>query len=534
LKRRDGTGIRREKGMKNCKPGILFQEGCVLQRGKPIRIWGDGQEGKRVSAELNGKKAYALVENGRWECELPAMEAMRDLTLRIACEGEEELIENVSVGEVWIAGGQSNMAYEIRFDASFEEMKALPMDSDIHMFNVPRLAYPGQVKDTPDSGFWFQEGDAAWEFFSAPAYAFARSLSPKLGVPIGIIGCNWGGASASVWVKEEYMAEEPLRVYLREYEEKSAGRDPEELKRQAEAFYRAEESPEHKKAMDDLLYGLSLAEQEEWKKRPGAALPENAMGPYNVGRPGSLYHTMLTRIAPYSARGVIWYHGESDAHHAEIYDRLLGAVTRCFRDSFRQELPFLLVQLAPFGRWLWCRGEKFPELRYRQELASRKLPGVYLTSIMDLGMYEDLHPKRKKEVGERLALLALGKIYGRDILCECPELREAGRKGEELVLSFEHAGAGLWIKEEEPEAEAEAAMPSALTGPEEMKLGFLVSCQGKRFEISRVEPLNDRVLLEVPGLPDLPCQVSFGELPYLRARIFNSAGLPLKPFHVEL
>lgn len=82
----------------------------------------------------------------------------------------------------------------------------------------------------------------------------------------------------------------------------------------------------------------------------------------------------------------------------------------CWRESFCQELPFLFVQLAPYGTWLGGTGEKYPELRRRQEMVSRRVPGAYMTSVMDLGMYEDIHPKHKKEVGERLALLARGKV----------------------------------------------------------------------------------------------------------------------------
>ena len=94
------------------------------------------------------------------------------------------------------------------------------------------------------------------------------------------------------------------------------------------------------------------------------------MGPYNVGRPGRLYHQMLEKIIPFSARGVLWYQGETDESHPAIYDQLFTAMIRCFRDSFRQELPFLFVQLAPYGRWLESSGLAYPELRRRQDTVS--------------------------------------------------------------------------------------------------------------------------------------------------------------------
>lgn len=517
--------------MEACRPGILFQNGCVLQRHMPVIIWGEGRDKETVTVELGGHKASCVAADGKWECELPAMEAGRGLTLRICCGDEERRITDVSVGEVWLAGGQSNMAYALRYEAAWEETKKLLPDPDIHMFNVPRLAFPEQKKDTPDSGFWFQEQDAAWEFFSAPAYAFARSLRPQLDVPVGIIGCNWGGASASVWVPRKYLEHEPLNVYLKEYEEAVAGQDLEELKRKELLFYQAEASKEREQAMDEALYGLSLRGQEEWKKKPAARLPENPMGPYNVGRPGGLYRSMLERVIPYTMRGVLWYHGESDAAHAGIYDRLFEAVIRSFRDAFRRELPFLFVQLAPFGRWLWCNGLRFPQLRECQERVSRTVDGAYMTSIMDLGMYEDLHPKRKMEVGERLALLAMGKIYGGDVLCDCPSFQEARRTPEGIRITFDHTGEGLWQKEAEEEAEEEARQPSALTGPAEMKEGFLLCCQGKNLPVRQVVLCGDAVLLQTDEPLEEACRVSFAEVGYVRVRIFNSAGLPLKPFH---
>ena len=133
------------------------------------------------------------------------------------------------------------------------------------------------------------------------------------------------------------------------------------------------------------------------------------MGPYNVGRPGGLYHQMLEKIIPFSARGVLWYQGESDEGHAEIYDRLFTAMIRCWRKSFGQELPFLYVQLAPYGWWLGGTGEKYPELRRRQEMVGESVPGAYMASIMDLGMYEDIHPKHKKEVGGTSGAAGTGK-----------------------------------------------------------------------------------------------------------------------------
>lgn len=219
--------------MEQLKTGILFQDGCVLQRQKEIAVWGEGPEGEEVTVALAGSRAVCRVENGSWRCTLPPMEAAEGLCMEITCQKETLSIRDVSVGEVWIAGGQSNMEFFLCYDAQWEDMQCAAHENKnprIHMFNVPRLAFPGHDKDVSECGYWFEEEDDAWPYFSAPGYSFARSLQPVLGVPVGIIGCNWGGTSASTWLEESWLKDAPLDVYLKEYEASVAGKDPEELK----------------------------------------------------------------------------------------------------------------------------------------------------------------------------------------------------------------------------------------------------------------------------------------------------------------
>lgn len=519
--------------MKQIKTGILFQDGCVLQRDKEIPVWGEGPEGAEITVFLEESRAVCRVKDGKWKCVLPPRKAARGLTMTVTCDGETIKIQDISVGEVWIAGGQSNMEYFLCYDADWETMKTAESNPEIHMFNVPRLAYPGHEKDVSECGYWFGEGDKAWPYFSTPGYSFARSIQPILKVPVGIIGCNWGGTSASTWMKEVCLQEAPLDIYLEEYKAAIAGKDPEALKKASVEAFALEDSKEHREEWAKVMYGFSLKEQKEWQENQEEA-PENPMGPYNVGRPGGLYHQMLETIIPCGARGVLWYQGESDEGHADIYDRLFEAMIGCWRESFCQELPFLFVQLAPYGTWLGGTGEKYPELRCRQEMVSRRVPGAYMTSVMDLGMYEDIHPKHKKEVGERLALLARGKVYKEELLCEPPALLGAERKGKKIILHFAHAGVGLWRKEKTPEAEPEAELPSPLTGPREMEDGFQVLQGEKPLEIGKVRLWGNEVILHVPSLSEEKCAVSFAQVPYIRVRIYNSADLPMKPFYCEL
>lgn len=121
-------------------------------------------------------------------------------------------------------------------------------------------------------------------------------------------------------------------------------------------------------------------------------------GPKSEQNPGALYHHMLKGVAPFSVRGVIWYQGESDDRHPEVYATVFSQMIRCWRDLWGEELPFLFVQLAPFEKWLFTSGREYPLLRQQQELVSKTVPGVWMTTSGDAGMQWDIHPKEKKPI----------------------------------------------------------------------------------------------------------------------------------------
>jgi sialate O-acetylesterase len=154
---------------------------------------------------------------------------------------------------------------------------------------------------------------------------------------------------------------------------------------------------------------------------------------------------MLKKIAPFPLRGFLWYQGESDDVRASVYGTVLKRLIECWRNLWDEKLPFLLVALAPFGRWVSATGERFPLLRQQQETISKTVEAVWLASSSDAGMEWDVHPKHKKPIGTRLALLARGHIYGEDILCDPPEFLKAYRQADGIRLLFANAD-GLHIK----------------------------------------------------------------------------------------
>ena len=494
----------------------IFQHHMVLQREKPIKVWGEGPKGAIVTVTLDGISASTVVHQNKWMCTLPSHPAARDLTLTVSTDipGFPILyLKDISIGDIWIAAGQSNMEYFLRYDVHWEEMKRQPINPDIHMFNVPQLCFEGQQRDNSGSGYWFQEQDKAWELFSAPGYAFARSIQPHLDVPVAIIGCNWGGTPACAWIEESYLENPPLDIFQKEYEAEVKNWDPLQLRKEALTGFAYDDSQEHQEEWKAVMYGLTREEQLLWVKEHSDA-PAIPMGPLHKDRPSGLYHMMLEPLAPLAIKGVLWYQGESDSGHAEIYDTTMTALISCWRNLWKDDFPFLFVQLAPFDVWLDCTGDNYPEVRRRQEMVSRQVPGVYMTSIMDLGMRYDIHPKHKKEVGERLALLARGCVYGEDILCLPPEFQKAEKSGNTILLHIQHTGTGLSM------------------------LGESISALTVTSEGDVLEPLSQTVSgaeIQLTFEDEIEsCKIEFANENYVEVNVFNSAGLPLKPFICEV
>lgn len=504
----------------------IFSDGMVLQRHTAIRVWGFYENTEQIWVKLGEEITEAALENGRFEAMLSAREAAEGLTFTItgadAQQREETLcFTDVAVGEVWIAGGQSNMEFQLRYDAQASELLDAPPDPLLRYFDVPKISYEGQEKDKSYDAVncWRRFGDKEDGFFSAAGLFFGRKLREQLQVPVAVIGCNWGATSASCWLKRSYLEEFPeLHPYLDNYEKAMEKLDPVWYR---EAFLERQQwglSPEMQKLDEAMGKGtvgeISPQRLQEFLERLTPRQKELMMmpqGPMDQTRPCYLFDSMVMRIAGYCAKGVIWYQGEADEVLPGRYALLFSQMARCWRDHWQAELPFLCVQLAPFDQWLTNTGKCFPELRRQQQRAADVMEQVYLASIMDAGMPADIHPKQKKPVGERLALLALGKVYGKNILCEAPRFVDAAWRADGVDLYFAHAGEGLFCRSAFPE------------GLELFEDGKRVSCEA---EIS-----GSRIGLRCGSLKaDSQVQVSYAWQPYLQADLYNSAGLCAKPF----
>ena len=504
------------------KTAEFFQDNMILQREKEVRIWGTAEPECPVTIRIQGKECVTESdEHGRWEGTISGLTASVSEDLEI-CSGTETIVlKDVAIGEVWLAGGQSNMEFPMYYDKDYEAALHFCENPMIRIYDVPKAASEEHFerKDYSLFGFWRKANRDNLKYFSAVAWFFARSLQEDLKVPVGIIGCNWDGSRSACWMDRETL-ERCGAVWLREYEEALEGiEDPEQAK---EAYFSSPmdvSRPFDNEFKVRMMRGLSFEELTELfaSFADGGPLTP-AIGPWHEWRPLGLYEHMLKTVFPFTFRGVIYYQGESDENHPEIYADMLEGLIACWRKGFRDEdLPFLMTQLAPLKEVFGNGGRYFPVLREQQQIAADRISNVYLASISDAGHPFDIHPKRKKPVGERLAVLARGHVYGENILCEAPCGIKMERDGDHLSILCSNAEGGLYLVGSSLNAlSIETAEGKTLSEDE-----YTVSVMGDRIVIAMSAPHKNDAL-----------RVRFAETPYYEVNLYNMAGLPMMPFEL--
>ena len=501
-----------------------FQNYMILQRNKPVKVWGSSDCDDDVSVILNQLEILHIeIGAGDFAFTLPAQPAMRDSSLVFQTRSGQTIgFQNIDFGDVWIAGGQSNMEFTLRYDAEGKETAASADDLHIRYYEVGKYRFAGEREEgLRDASHWEQWMTFCPEnatYFSAVAAYFALKVREFSDVPLGMIGCNYGGTTASTWLDEQYLyADKDLQVFIENYQSGQKSINLETYDQDSRKERENEASPFTVKYMDQLMSGRA-----GWFVRMVAAMMVKAssnkklvFGPRHQNRPGGLYHHMLTEISGYSCSGVIWYQGETDDDFSQVYARLFTAMIACWRRDWNDELPFLFVQLAPFESWIGLKAMNFPELRKQQEMVANSVPQTWMASIMDSGNRYDIHPKNKRPVGERLGLLALKYIYGEAVDAEAPQFRSAERVGGNICLRFDYAYRGLSVRGSQPNE-------------------WEVIADGKKIPIV-VRAHADTVELLASGLASAKkIEIRFAETNYCVVNLFNCADLPARPFSVVL
>ncbi|MFN3648883.1 MAG: sialate O-acetylesterase [Armatimonadota bacterium] len=476
-------------------PNPLFSDNMVLQQGKSVPVWGTARDGERVTVRFGTQTISTTARDGKWMVRLRPLAASSD-PQRMTISGDNTLtLNNVLVGEVWICSGQSNMQWPVSLSHDPDSVAARSYD-EIRLLTVPRVATNEPLSRVQVS--WVEPDDKSIRDFSAVALHFGKTLQRELGVPIGLISTNFGGTPAEAWTRREILAREFPQIL--------------ENQSRAEANYAA--------ARVDYQLALSAHRRavEEAKAR-GQQPPPAPRQPGDPGqspqRPTGLYNAMIAPLVPYAIRGAIWYQGESNAGAAHQYHRLFPAMIRNWREDWGQgDFPFLFVQLAPFMQITRQPTESaWAELREAQLYTLRTVPNTGMAVITDVGDEKDIHPKAKEPVGYRLALSALGTVYGRNIVHSGPVYRSQSVAGDRIVLSFDHVGSGL------------SSQGGTLTG-------FTIAGPDRKWVDAQAEIRGGQVVVWSPQVKN-PVAVRYGWANFPLGNLWNRDGLPATPFRTD-
>lgn len=431
----------------------IFSDDMVLQRGKNIAVWGETDRAF-VSLSFAGQTVHAVVKNGTFQAFLAPMDAGGPYELQVRAfddskDGavcEEIIYRNIMMGEVWLAGGQSNMELELQNSKDGKELVKNIQNDRLRYYYTPKVAWVGDP-------LYEAEADSHWELcspetagrWSAVAYYFAEKLAGELDVTVGIIGCNWGGTSASCWVGRETLEnDKTISKYIEEYDQIVAEQDPEEHIKAREAYlvYQAEFDK-------NVGHYYETAENPTWEEALelfGECQYPGPMGPRSEFRPCGLYETMIERILPYTLAGFLYYQGEEDDHRPYTYYELLSGLIRQWRRDWQDDtLPFLLVQLPMFQNEGEADYQNWPFVREAQMRVFQTMKNTGIAVILDQGEYANIHPVKKDIVGTRLADQALCQVYGRkkDTEVYGPLYRSYRIDGNRMILTFDYAEQGI-------------------------------------------------------------------------------------------
>lgn len=422
----------------------FFSDHMVLQRERSAPIWGKADPGAEVKLKLGETSASTKADsNGNWRVGIDTGKANASgSTLSISSGDKTIAINDVLIGEVWFASGQSNMVFTMNRVPAYEGLIAESNHPAIRMFNADSVTAVDPQDDIP--GSWSICNPKSVPNYSAVAFFFARKLHDELGVPVGVIKSAWGGKPV-----ETFTSREALLTL--------AG-----TKTLVEAAVQADETYDPKKAavahqarLDQWQAAMTAYKAKPADKRGRAPRkPATPKRPLDTeGKPGVLYNAMIHPFVGYAIRGAIWYQGEANAKAGQVpYDQTLPLMIRDWRSRWNDDFSFYFVQLANYRTPSTEAGtpDAWALLQDRMRLILDTTPKTGMAIINDVGEANDIHPKNKKDPGERLALWALAKDYGRDILYSGPLYRDSKVDGNAIRISFDQVGKGLASRDGEP------------------------------------------------------------------------------------
>ncbi|WP_231562590.1 sialate O-acetylesterase [Muricauda sp. MAR_2010_75] len=437
--------------MANVTLPSVFSDHMVLQQQEEVKIWGWASPNEVITISPSWtQEVYATKADNQahWELLLRTPAYGGPYSLKIV-GNNAILLEDILVGEVWLCSGQSNMEMSASWGIdNGDDAVAQAQQPQIRFFNVPKKSANTPQDNVP--GHWEVCTPESMKTSSAVAYFFAKELGKELrGVPVGLIVSAWGGTPAEVWMPEETIESNSVIA--------------------------------------------SAANQ----------LTPVVWGPVE---PARAYNAMIHPLVGFGLAGTLWYQGEANTG-SQVYDKTLGSLIESWRALWKKNFPFYFVQIAPYQ---YGEGnDNGVEIRDAQRRVLDQVSNTAMVVISDVSPVDDIHPKDKKSVGERLAKVALKKHYTTiDGLVESPLFKQVTFNRNKAIISFRHAK-GLYVKDK--------------------KSMFEIAGHDKKFFPATFVVQGETIVVSSKKVKD-PKYVRFAWGNTLQANVFNRANLPASSF----
>ena len=505
------------------QPASVFTDHVVLQRDKPAPVWGTAKPAAKITVEFAGQTKTATADDrGRWLVRLePLAAGSEPRTLTIRDKAETVTLSDVLVGDVWIAGGQSNMGRNVRASCVPDDFQMeFPLIRFLHVCS-PGAPYP---EDQLQPSIWERKdpssADNAWNVCvgdvgrdcTAIGFFFAQRVFEETGVPQGLLWNAVAGSVAKEWIPQSGWRLEP------------------ELAETADEVDRWYPSTEiglaaHRQAVEEISAWTKLARSAVTQgdpfpyPQPLLPAPPDPLG--NRRGVTFLYNGRVHPLVPYAIKGILWYQGESDYANVR-YLHEMEALVVAWRTRFASpgeqptDLPFYFVQMQRCGSYM------SPDVRDRQYLSYFTIPNAGMAVLLDLDV--NLHPRNKYDAGRRMALWALAKDYGKDVVYSGPIYKSHRTEGDKVIVTFDFTCGRLFIGQKDLLQPVEKLPDAKLTNVE-------ITADGRNWLPAQSRLDGDQLVVWADGVENPQhvryCWNSIAQGPFL----YNARSLPAGQFN---
>ncbi|MFC5683091.1 GDSL-type esterase/lipase family protein [Flavobacterium sp. MAHUQ-51] len=468
------------------KLATVFTDNMVLQRNQTIQIYGTADGGETIDVIFKQEKKSVITDsNGKWKAVFPPMKHGGPYQITVQSKGKTITLKNILIGDVWFCSGQSNMAFQLQnSENGLTEVKNAFKNTNIRLFNAKSiretdekpwdstsLTKTNQLKFF--SGNWSICDSISAKDFSAIAYYFGKKIAFEENIPIGLIQVAVGGSPIESWIDR----------YTLEHDDKVV--DVLTNWRKSDFIM-----PWVRERADQNLKNASNSKQRH---------------PYE---PAYNFEAGVSSFINFPIKGIIWYQGESNTHNVELYEHLMPTLVKSWRNAWNENLPFYYVQLSSIDRPSW------PAFRDMQNKLQKFIPNSGMAVSMDYGDVSNVHPIKKKEVENRLALQALQNTYSKKIIASGPIPLKALQKNDNIIISF-------------------ASAHQLNTSNQKELIGFeLVNDKGIHFK-SKATILKSKILIKIPKGEKIKTVLYAWEA-FTTANLVNEVGLPCSTFTLEM